>query len=603
MKNNCFHRCFISSLFFIGWFLNLKAQESKSLIIDSDFQKANIKAFSKIIGEDSKTNKDFFYFSFKDEFNTVKFTIENSTASSKNLILELSNALIKEAVLSKLINGGVVQLYKTGIDYEISSKPIEHRLFAFPILLKPLETATFQLELKKESGKPLVTSALIKTEAVFNKESSAHLMFIGMYYGISLLSIFFSVFIFYILRNYSYLVYALYIVFLGLFITSYTGLFSQFFLDASDVLNKYKHYVILSEISLLLFVVFSQNILEAKIYMPKLKKAINVLLIVLVSIRILIHFFFTELFEHYVPIFMNLWYIVFLTMIVLITIEIILYFKTNFKRSSLFALAYMFMISGVGLTILYHSYGLINTTFLGLPLVFYSSFLEILFLTSTVVLMVKNIYDERNALSEKLVLEERKNLTAFIKGEDQERKRISRELHDNIGSQLSYLKRFVSGKFNNNAVNEVIDAICSDVRNLSHEISPSDLKLIGFKNAISDLARDLSSQTSLSVDFNSYKFPEKLQDNTEIQLYRVVQEALNNVLKHAAASCADIQLIGHGSFATMAIEDDGKGFDLNIQKEGIGLKNIILRVNQIGGKLELDSKPNKGTSLLITFPL
>jgi signal transduction histidine kinase len=261
------------------------------------------------------------------------------------------------------------------------------------------------------------------------------------------------------------------------------------------------------------------------------------------------------------------------------------------------------MISGVGLTILYHSYGLINTTFFGLPLVFYSSFLEILFLTSTVVLMVKNIYDERNALSEKLVLEERKNLTAFIKGEDQERKRISRELHDNIGSQLSYLKRFVSDKFNNNAVNEAIDAICSDVRNLSHEISPSDLKLIGFKNAISDLARDLSSQTSMSIDFNSYKFPEKLQDNTEIQLYRVVQEALNNVLKHAAASCIDIQLIGHGSFATMAIEDDGKGFDLNIQKEGIGLKNIILRVTQIGGKLELDSKPNKGTSLLITFPL
>ena len=391
--------------------------------------------------------------------------------------------------------------------------------------------------------------------------------------------------------------------FLGLYISSYTGLFSQFFLDNTQVFDKYRHYVVFSELSLLLFVIFSQNILEAKTYMPKLKRWVRILLIVAVSIRALIHFIISGWFESYLFYFMNLWYAVFLVLTVLISIEIVLYFKTNFKRSSLFAFAYIFMISGVGLTILYHSYGLIDTTLFGLPIIFYSSFLEILFLSFTVVLMVKNIYDERNTLSEQLVVEEKKNLTAFIRGEDQERKRISQELHDNIGSQLSYLRRLISDSFNNHTVNDAIDSICTDVRNLSHQISPSDLKLIGFKNAVSDLATNISSQTYLKVDVYAFQFPEKLEDTTEVQLYRITQEAINNVLKHAEAQCVDIQLIGHGGFATLSIEDDGTGFSPDHQKEGLGLKNIALRVSQIGGQFTLDATPQKGTSILISFPL
>ena len=300
---------------------------------------------------------------------------------------------------------------------------------------------------------------------------------------------------------------------------------------------------------------------------------------------------------------MNIWYAIFMVMVVLITIQIALFFRTNSKRSSIFAFAYIFMILGVCITILYHSYGIVNTMVYGLPVVFYSSFLEILFLTFTVIFMVKDIYDERNTLSEKLIIEEKKNLTAFIKGEDKERRRISKELHDNIGSQLGYLKRFVSDKLKDENVNKAIDAICNDVRNLSHEISPSDLSLIGFENAVSDLAKNLSDQTSLGVDFGNYNFPEKLDENTETQLYRIVQELLNNILKHADAKQVDIQLIGQDKHATITIEDDGKGFNRSDVSFGLGLKNIVSRIEQIGGKIELDSTINKGTSVLITIPV
>ncbi len=300
---------------------------------------------------------------------------------------------------------------------------------------------------------------------------------------------------------------------------------------------------------------------------------------------------------------MNLWYGIFIVLSLFISVEIILYFKTNFKRSSLFAFAYFFMIAGTCVTILYHSYGVLNTMIYGLPLIFYSSFFEIIFLTFTVIFMVKDVYDERNDLSEKLIIEEKKNLTAFIKGEDKERKRISKELHDNIGSQLGYLKRFVSDKFKDEKINNAIDTICNDVRTLSHEISPSDLGFVGLENAVSDLAKNLSDQTSLQVDFNSFNFPKHLSEETETQLYRIIQEALNNIFKHANAKHIDIQFIGHPDSANISIEDDGKGIGTINNEEGLGIKNMKSRTQQVGGTIEIDSNTNKGTSIIITIPI
>jgi len=190
-----------------------------------------------------------------------------------------------------------------------------------------------------------------------------------------------------------------------------------------------------------------------------------------------------------------------------------------------------------------------------------------------------------------------------MKGEDRERKRISKELHDNIGSKLGYLKRFVVDKLKDESVAETIDELCNDVRNLSHEISPSDLTLVGFEGAVADLAKSISKQTSINVDFNSYSFPNDLNEKVTTQLYRVVQEAFNNIIKHADAKFVDVQLIGHADNATISIEDDGVGFDKSIFRQGIGLKNMKSRVNQVNGTLSIDSQSKKGTSIFITIPV
>ncbi len=604
MRKSYYHNCI--ALFFIlglSFCLNLKAQVD-TLFIDSSFSSINLKPFSKINKNSLETNdeRDYYYFSFNNIFNTIDFTLKNELSSPKTIFLQLTYVYIQEIVLCKYEHNTLVPKATTGINYKIDTKPIEHRLFTLPIKLNPKETASYQLKLKKEKGKPLATSVYLKSEQTFAKDNTIQQIIIGAYFGVSLLSVIFSLFIFSFLRKSTYLIYAAYIIFLGLFISAYIGVFSQIFLNENTTVNKYTNYVVFSEISLILFALFSQKILEAKTYTPKLKKTIEVLLGIVIIIRLAIHFVFTHVFENAVTLFMKIWYAFFIFLICIIIVQIVIYYKKNNKRTSLFALAYIFMILGTMASILYHSYGIVNTYFYDLPLLFYTSFLEILLLTFTVVFMVKDIYDERNTLSEKIVLQEKENLTAFIKGEDQERKRIGKELHDNIGSQLSYLKRFVSDTFKDEKVTETIDTICNDVRNLSHEISPSDLTMVGFKDSVEDLAKTLSSQTSLKINFNSYQFPKTLDDSIVTPLYRVIQEAFNNIIKHANATQVDVQLMGLEDGFTISIEDDGNGFDVLNTKNGLGIKNMQSRVHQIGGTFALDSIPNKGTSVLISIP-
>ncbi|TBN03986.1 hypothetical protein EYD45_08205 [Hyunsoonleella flava] len=605
MKKSCSHNCITFFLIFsLGFCLNLDAKVD-TLTIDSNFTSVNLKSFSKVNGQANHLkadNKSYFYFSFNNSYNSIDFTIKNKLEAPRKLILQLSYVYIKEIIFCKYEDGHLIPLSTTGIEHKISTKPIEHRLFTFPIHLNPGETASYQLKLKKEKGKPLATSILLKNEKTFTKQNFIQQIIIGSYFGVSLLSVVFSLFIFSFLRKSTYLIYAAYVIFLGLFISAYIGVFSQIFLRENSTVNKYAHYVIFSEISLILFALFSQKILETKTYTPKLKKYIEILLGVVIVLRLALHFVFTHIFESAVSIFMKIWYAFFIILISIIIIQIVIYYRKNNKRTSLFALAYIFMILGTMASILYHSYGVINTYFYDLPLLFYTSFLEILFLTFTVVFMVKDIYDERNVLSEKIVIEEKKNLTAFIKGEDQERKRIGKELHDNIGSQLSYLKRFVSDKFKDEKVTKTIDTICNDVRNLSHEISPSDLKIVGFKDSVEDLSKTLSNQTSLEVSFSNYQFPEIIGEEMATQLYRVVQEAFNNILKHANAKHVDVQLMGHDDAYTISIEDDGDGFNVSRAKNGLGLKNMKSRIQQVGGTLSIDSDGIKGTSILISIP-
>ena len=243
------------------------------------------------------------------------------------------------------------------------------------------------------------------------------------------------------------------------------------------------------------------------------------------------------------------------------------------------------------ITVINSNSGYLTAYFYGLPILFYASFIEIVFLTFTIVFMVKEIYTERNELSVKVANQQKRFLTAFIEGEEKERDRIGKELHDNIGSKLSNLKRVISEKFNNESINTNVDDICNDVRDLSHKITPSEIKFVGLVSAINDLIKKYDS--AFSINFNSYKLPKNIEENTTLNLYRIIQESLHNIDKHAKATEVEIQLIGHQDHLTLGIEDNGIGFNSYEKNKGVGIRNMQSRTEQLKGTFLIDSSKEK----------
>lgn len=191
---------------------------------------------------------------------------------------------------------------------------------------------------------------------------------------------------------------------------------------------------------------------------------------------------------------------------------------------------------------------------------------------------------------------------AFIEGEEKERKRIAEDLHDNINGNLAVVK-YKLNSFNLKEAPEttlkdtitILDECIDDIRNMSHNISPSGLLHFDLPEAIKIYANRISSSGNLDVDFQYYGKLIVLEKSKQLIVYRIIQEVLNNVLKHAHASNVIIQLVFNTNTLSITIEDDGVGFDTTTVTNGLGLANIKSRVALINGTYEVISD-QKGTT-------
>lgn len=194
-----------------------------------------------------------------------------------------------------------------------------------------------------------------------------------------------------------------------------------------------------------------------------------------------------------------------------------------------------------------------------------------------------------------------------------EKKRISEELHDGVlgrlfGTRLSLDSlNFSEGQDaikNRASYIEELKTIENDIRKISHDLNTDFVSGSGFMDIVSELidkqtvAYQLSSKFDFTDDINWESIPNK----TKINIYRIIQESLQNIYKHANAKAVKISIQLKNNVICLAIEDDGDGFDVNKSKKGIGIKNINSRVNEVEGTAQFNSEPNKGTEVLISIP-
>ena len=205
---------------------------------------------------------------------------------------------------------------------------------------------------------------------------------------------------------------------------------------------------------------------------------------------------------------------------------------------------------------------------------------------------------------------------AIITAEENERRRIAAELHDGVGQMMSAAKMNLSAiesemSFKDEAqkksfdkVIAMIDESCKEVRSVSHQMMPNALLKSGLANAVKEFIDKIDSRI-IKINLHAEGLNERLDTNVETVLYRVIQECVNNVIKHSGANNLDISLIKDADGISATVEDNGRGFDTTDKQkfEGIGLKNISSRVNFLKGTVDFDSSPGKGTLVAIHVPI
>jgi signal transduction histidine kinase len=200
-------------------------------------------------------------------------------------------------------------------------------------------------------------------------------------------------------------------------------------------------------------------------------------------------------------------------------------------------------------------------------------------------------------------------LEAMMSGEEKERARLAKELHDGIGGILSATKMHLSILNNENPFPEkatkfadtlgMLDSAFKEIRSIAHNLAPEILWKHGLNKALFLFCERVSNER-LEVEYYMVGEIPRLQHNYKLIIYRIVQELINNVIKHSQATNAFVQLTHHENFMTITVEDNGIGMEEK-ESNGIGMDNLRSRIETLKGELNISSEKGRGTTFYIEF--
>jgi len=226
----------------------------------------------------------------------------------------------------------------------------------------------------------------------------------------------------------------------------------------------------------------------------------------------------------------------------------------------------------------------------------------------------KIIEEQNNKINEQKINElqdkmQINSMQSMIQGQEIERERIAKDLHDSLGGLLSTIKLQVDNIRNKESninmvpafksATSLIDTAVSEVRTISQNLQPGALSRLGLIPALKDLINRYDSEQGPEIIFQHFDIPTDIDQKISLSIYRIIQEILNNAIKHAKANEILLQLNLENNEIVIHIEDDGIGFNVKKNYKSMGLKNIKSRVNYMKGTIEIDSRINEGTSFLI----
>ncbi len=223
---------------------------------------------------------------------------------------------------------------------------------------------------------------------------------------------------------------------------------------------------------------------------------------------------------------------------------------------------------------------------------------------------------EKQKVTNLLKEQELLTIDAMVEGQEKERKHIAEDLHDNLGSVLATLKLHFENyrinkhkkKIDENALLDKTETLLDEayykVRSIAHAKNSGVIANQGLLTAVKAMADKVSLANNLTIEVLDYGLDRRLDNTLELNLFRIIQELITNIIKHARATKASIQITLYDDAVNIIVEDNGIGFDTkNINDSGMGLQSIRTRISYLNGNFAIDSQKEKGSTIIINIPL
>jgi signal transduction histidine kinase len=503
----------------------------------------------------------------------------------------------------------------TGFNYPYASRPVPNRNFLFKIPIPADSTFTYYLRARNDANYIYMPFALKNADKYMADETGRYQM-LAVYTGIFLFVIVFSLFLYFSLKDKLHLWYAFYVFATLVYLMMEDGITYEFVLKNFPsfrwVLNEeYWWYGCMLLWLYVMQLVTNQKRDNSKFYL--LTKLVMILLGCRIFMEMLIAMFNIKLNETLSAIVFNEGDIVFCVGCILLLAGVVEKVIQGSKQAVVYLIAISFGLVGT-LNIYFNYMGLTNINFVEPNGMVVGLTIEIVILSFALTARYSLFRKEKEQLLVELNTQQQQLTEKIVNTQEQERRRLAEDLHDDVGATLGALQLHISNvpdeqmagnpylkNYFAKALSLVVK-VTSDVRSISHDLLPQDFIDSGLFETIQSRINDLNNTGNTRFEFVKEGDEKKINAIYAITIYRIINELLNNIVKHAEASEATVQLSVLDDSLQIITEDNGIGMDHTTNKKGIGLQNIQSRVTFLKGDLVTDSGKN-GTTHIINIPI
>lgn len=583
-------------------------EETEGLHLNEVLNKFKTNSFEPL-GHHSLFNKGF-----TEAIWWFGFQLENELDAGNMVIMSPAGAAIKEAILFTFDeNDGLINEQFSGFLYSGNKRTMNSRLNSYELVIPPNSIYTYLLRVDSRGLNTYIPFFLDEPRSYWEYEIG-RTAFFGSVAGVLMLAFLFGVFLWIFFQEKVYLTFSGYLICcLALILEEDGFLFLWVYGDLYGSLSA----IIIPFFSLMMSVLlwtfinqfFGEN--RSKVWnISKFYRLINYLFAVLILASL-----FMEMGAKVNKMISWTALLISICNMVIVLALTVLQFRSKGKIAYYLALANAFLIFGFSNYVL-NLQGLTDWHPLYPNGVVVGSLVNVFLLTIGIIHRYYIIRKEKEKLSLEVLQQERKLSKSIIQAQEQERQRIAKDLHDDLGGLLAITKMQVEflmlekpKKLKPKGLEEthrLLEMACKDIRYIAHELMPREVEDKSLKEMVSEVLDMVGSQDKIKITYEIADLP-KLQLETKINLFRIIKELLNNIIKHAEASEAQVIIFlnSHGQKLNLVVTDNGKGIPKEIldkPENGLGLVNLANRVNYLKGKISFESN-QKGTKVSIEVPV